>query len=301
MPPINRAAFSAFIAPDIFRVYVDTGRERPLEYTQIANITDMPYNPIKDQQVAGLPQMPDKPEGTRFLTREPIVGASKTHTANPRGMAVEFTFEGWDDELYGVMIEEARELRRSSNNRLEVDFWEVFEQAFNTAFAGFTASKSLCSTSQTLLNGGTASNRPSPDIGFSVTAIQNAILNFHDMVDEQGIPRLMHPTTVLITPENIFAAREILGSSGAPYTSDNEINSLVQEDLRWMVTHYLTSSTAWFVLAANGVHDIQMGIRNAPMFDNFDDPWTKNAVFTVYQRNTTGYFNTWRGVYGSTG
>ena len=56
-----------------------------------------------------------------------------------------------------------------------------------------------------------------------------------------------------------------------------------------------------FLVAAQGIHDLQFGARDAPMFDSFDDPWTKTAVFTVYQRNTEGYFNTWRGVDGSTG
>ncbi len=34
--------------------------------------------------------------------------------------------------------------------------------------------------------------------------------------------------------------------------------------------------------------------------DSFDDPRTKNAIFTSYQRHTQG-FGTWRGVDGSTG
>lgn len=298
---ITRAAFSALLRPDIYRVYMETGLERPLEYTQFLNVTDMPWNPIRDQQMAGMPTMPDKPEGTRFETRQPLIGAAKERTAAPRGMALEFTFEAWDDELYGVFPEEASELRRSSNNRLEVDAHEVLNEAFNTAFTGFTASESLCSTSHAMLDGTTQANRPVTDIGFSQSYIQGMLLRFHSLRDHQGMPRLMHPTMHIISPDNIFVAREILGSSGAPYTADNEINALVQEDLRWMVDHYLAVSTYHFALAAQGVHDLQIGIKNAPMFDSFDDPWSKNAVFTVYQRNTPGYYNSWFGVDGSTG
>ena len=301
MPPISRNSYSALLRPDVYRVYMETGVERPLEYTSFLNVVDMPYNPIRDQQMAGMPTMPDKLEGERFATRQPLIGTAKERLAAARGMAVEFTFEAWDDELYGVFPEEASELRRSSNNRLEVDATEVLNEAFNTAFTGFTASESLCAISHTMLDGSTQANRPNPDIGFSQTYIQGALLRFHGMKDHNGLPRLMYPTTVVIAPDNIFAAREILGSSGAPYQPSNEINSLVQDDLKWMVSHYLSSSTAHFLLCAQGVHDLQIGIKNAPMFDSFDDPWTKNAVFTVYQRNTNGYYNLWQGVDGSTG
>jgi len=70
--------------------------------------------------------------------------------------------------------------------------------------------------------------------------------------------------------------------------------------MTWMVSHFLTTTTANFTLAAKGVHDLNFLFRDRPIFDSFDDPWTKNAIFTVYQRHTRG-FGAWRGVDGSTG
>jgi len=111
----------------------------------------------------------------------------------------------------------------------------------------------------------------------------------------------MAPVMALITPTNKFIAREILGSAGKPYTADNEINALVDEDLRWMVCHYITTATYWFLLAAKSIHDLSIGWRDRPIFDMFDDPWSKNAVATAYQRHTLGQYASWRGVDGSTG
>jgi hypothetical protein len=104
----------------------------------------------------------------------------------------------------------------------------------------------------------------------------------------------------LITSANKFVAREILGSAGKPYTAQNEINALIDEDLAFMVCHYITTSTYWFLSAAKGIHDLNFFWRDQPIFDVFDDPWTKNAIATVYQRHTKG-FGTWRGIDGSTG
>lgn len=301
MPTITRGVFSALNSPDLFNVFVETGLERPLEYPMWANVSTMPWNPITNRRVSGLTAVPDKPEGDRFPTVSPLLGTATTHTAYPRGMATEFTWEAWSDELYGYFRGIVAQMRMGSNNRLETDAHSPLNNAFSTSFAGFESGVALCSTSHVTLRGQTWANTPAVAQSFGTTYIQGAIRRFHAMPNEDGLPMLMHPTMALIHYDNIFVAREVLGSSGAPYTADHEINSLIQEDLRWMVSHYLTTATYAFLLCAQGVHDLQFGVRDAPMFDSFDDPWTKNAVNTVYQRNTLGYYDSPRGVDGTAG
>lgn len=297
---IISGAITALNGPDLHKVYVETGKERPTEYDLFMNTPPMEWNPITDRNVSGLGAMPAKTEGAQFTLDELLMGSTKTYTAASYGLAVEITFEAWRDELYGVLAEMVRCLARSSHHRMEVDAHAVLNNAFSTSYAGFTASKSLCSTSQSLLDGTADSNRPNPDAGFSVAAIQDAILRFESLTDDRSMPRLMAPVMVLVTPSNKFAAREILGSSGKPYTAENEINALVQEDMRWMVDHYITTTGYWFMLAAKGVHDLNFFVRTSPVFDMFDDPWTKNAICTAFQSHIGGY-GTWKGVDGSTG
>lgn len=297
---VTTGGISALLAPDLRKVYVETGKERPLEYPLFFNVEDMEWNPVTDQQVASLGTMPSKPQGTQFTLDEPVIGGTKTYTAAPFGLAVEVTWEAWRDELYGIMREMVAALARASRNRQEVDAWAILNNAFSTSFAGFTSSESLCSLSHTGLDGATRANRPNPEIGFSVTGLQDAILRFEDMTDERGLPRLMAPTMAVITSANKFAAREILGSGGKPYTAQNEINALIDEDLSYLVCHYITTSTYWFLSASKGVHDLNFLWRDHPLFDMFDDPMTKNGIATVYQRHTRG-FGTWRGIDGSTG
>ena len=109
---------------------------------------------------------------------------------------------------------------------------------------------------------------------------------------------LMSPSMIVIDPNDRFLARELLGSSGKPFSADNELNSLLDDDLKVFIYHYLTTNSFWFMLASKGIHDLNFQWRNRPMFDSFDDPRTKNAVFTVYQRHTKGYGSP-RGIYGS--
>lgn len=298
--PTNTGAIAELLAPDLRRVYVDTGKERPLEYPMFFNVEDMEWNPLTDQQVSGLGTLPGKDEGEQFTMDDILMGTTKTYTASPFGMAVEITWEAWRDELYGVMREMVRELARASRNRQEVDAWSVLNNAFSTSYTGFEASTALCSTSHTGLDGTTHANKPSTDISFSQTGLQNAITRFENMTDERNLPRLMTPSQIILAPANKFVAREVLGSPQKAYTAQNEINALIEEDLTWMVCHYLTTSTYWFLCASKGQHDVNFLWRDHPIFDMFDDPWTKNAIATVYQRHTKGYA-TWRGIDGSTG
>ena len=299
MSPSARGGFAPLLAPDLRRVYLETGKERPLEYPLLFNIDSMEWNPVKDQQIAGLGTMPAKPEGVQFSLDEPVVGSSIEYTAAPFGLAFEVTWEMWRDDLYAVMREMAAELARSARNRQEVEAWSIINNGFDNAFPGFDA-LSLFHIAHTGIREGNQANRPTPDIQLSITGIQNMVTRFENMVDGRGLPRLMAPVLIGISPNNKFVAREILGSSGKPYTADNEINALIEEDLSWMVIHYLTTTTTWFGAAAKGIHDLNFLWRDRPLFDAFDDPWTKNAVFTSYQRFAKG-FGSYRGLDGSTG
>lgn len=293
---IGRGAFAALLKPDLYRVYVETGKERPLEYTMFFNVDDMPWNPIKDQQIAGLGTLLSMPEGENFPLDEPKLGGTKEYEASPFGLGVEITWPMWRDDQYGIMRELVAELARASRNRQEVDAWSVLNNAFDTSFIGFDGT-SLCSTAHPLIGGGTYGNRPTTDVGFSSLAIQQALTRFENMPNERGLPRLLAPNMVLVAPENKFLARQILGTMKQPFTADNEINPLIQDDLSWMVVHYFTDSTQWF-MASRANHDLQFLFRDRPIFDGFDAPWNKNAIFTVYQRHTKG-FGSWRGIDGS--
>jgi hypothetical protein len=299
---MTTGGLSALLAPDLRQVYVITGKEWPLEHPIVVNTPEMEYNPVTDRYVSGLGSLPTKGEGQQFQRDEILIGATKTYTAVAYGMALEVTYEGWRDELYGVIEEAVRGLARASRHRMEYDAFAPFNNAFSTSHTGFYppggTPESLCSTDHIGLDGKSRANRPNPDASFGVTALQDAIIRFETMTNERGLPMLMAPVLVMGSPSNKWAFREILGSVGKPYETSNEINALIAEDLAWMICHYLTTTSAWFLLAAKGVHDINFFVRDEPIFDMFDDPWTKNGVCTVYQRHVSG-FGSWRGVDGS--
>lgn len=303
MPPIRTGQFSALLAPDRYRVYVQTGRERPLEFPFTQNVMDLPWQGFTNQQISGLGTVPTKPEGTAFTYDAPILGGTKVHNAVEYGLGFEITYEMWNRELYGIMDMMTRELRRSIDFRLEVGAHNNLVNAFvTTNFTTFDGA-ALISTAHTTLDGRTGiSNRPAVEIQAGLTAFQNMVIHFHRLTNERNIPELRGPRHILINPEFLFTVRETLGSTHKPFSANNEINSIVQEELTFMIDHYIQANpNAWYAMAAKGDHDLNFYVETRPIFDYFDDPRTMNAVFTVYASFEPSQADEWRGLYGSTG
>lgn len=294
-----RGGFNNLLKTEMAGVYMGTYKERPLEYPFFLNVADMETNPEKYQQVSGLGTALEMGEGDTFPLDEAVLGGTKTYEVRNYGLAIEITYRLWRDEKYGVMRDLVAELARAMRHRQEVSGWSLLMNAFDNAFPGFDG-VSLCNTAHpAYAPGGVAiANRPAVDIGFGVTGLQAATIRFEDGVNDRNLPNLLSPSKVLISTLNRYLAREILGSGGKPFTSDNEINALVQDDLSYQVVHYFTTKSAWFLAAAKGVHDLHFKWRDRPMFDGFDDPWTKNAIFTGFMAFDTG-FGSFRGIDGS--
>lgn len=296
---ISRGPYRTLLLPGIRKFIIETGQERPTEYTEVFNTPPMETNPIKDQQMTGLGAIGSMPEGTNFPLDDFQLGPTMTAEAVPYGGAFEVTRPMYEDELYGAINGMARELGRGARYRKEIDAFSLFNNGFNSSFPGFDGLPLFSTAHVSFGDGGvTQANRPNPDIGFSQTAIQNALIAFYSLKNERGLPELLSPSMFVIGASNVFAAREILGSGHKAYTADNEINALAPENLSYMVTQFLTTQTNWFALAAN--HDLNFFVRSDTTTDSFDDPWTMNAVYTVWQRHVP-YFGRWKGTFGSTG
>ena len=299
--PMRTNSYAALLAPGIYRVYMETGRRRPLEFPQWVNVIDMPWQSYTNRQISGLGAMGGKPEGTQFPMDSPILGTAKTHTSTSYGSGFEVTYEMWRDELYGVMDMLASELRRVSNYRLEVDAHNVLNFAFSSATFTTFDGAALVSASHTGLDGVVRSNINATSVQVGLTGLQAAITSFHGQTNERNIPVAQSMSHVLVPYQFWATVRETLGTEAKPFTADNEINALLQEDITYSLSHYLTSTTAWFGMAEKGEHDLNFNIMDRPLFDYFDDPRTWNAVYVVYQAHEPSQADEFRGIYGSQG
>lgn len=298
----TRASISQLLTNELRQVVISVGKERPLEYEGIINVNNDVENPVIDQQMFGLGPMGEKPENNPFPLDTIFMGGRVQYNAKSYGMALEFSKEAWLDDKYAALKREVGEMATSWRHRKNVQGFAVLNDGFAGAtYTGFDT-LALFSTSHgtTEPDGATKANRPSPDVSFSVTGVQNMILSFEGMRTGRNMPRILTPAKLVLPPALRFTAREILGSLGKVDSADNNISGIIGDDLTWTIVHYFATSTMWVALTKPGDHDINLNLVNESEFDSFDDPYTGAAVFTMWGRISEG-FGEWRGAYGSTG
>ncbi len=295
--PATRGAFAQLLASGLYSVIYDDLAMHPEEFSQVFNVYSSTQAYEEDQLVAGLGTVPVKPEGEALKLDEPIQGGSLRYTHQAYGLGFQVTIEMWDDDKYGIMRKVSTDFAASIRQTIEATAAAVISGAFATTTTIDGAY--LCSTSHPLLGGSTYSNRAATDIALSISGMQEIIMLFELMVNERGLLRRSIPEYLLIPVNLQFTAGEILHSSYKPYTGHNEVN-VMQGRLLPMVNHYLTSTTAWFVLSAKTEQTLKFFWRRQPSFDSQDDFFTKGASFSTYFRFSCGA-TYWHGFAGSNG
>lgn len=308
-----RGQYAQLMAPGAHAAFVHflNTRQQVEEYTFVFNVENSVKAYEDEWEFAGLGPMPEKPEGEQLVYQDAIQGGTKRYLHFTYGLGVRSSFELYDDDQYNIIKQIPKNLARSGHFTIEQTAWNVFNLGFTTVIT--TDGVSLFNPQHPLLGGsvatsigpgltnlvyapGTYPNRPSSDVDLSVTALQLAAQHFERMPDSQGMPIQAKPSYLVIPPELKFIAREILGSPHKPYTSDNEINSILNEDLRYFVCHYLTSFSAWFLTAEKDETWLKFFWRqqlDEDFADDFDTRSVKQVSFMRFSAGATSWINTW--------
>ena len=301
---------------DLFVHFLDL-KQRDEEYSYVFNIEESDAAFEDEVEFSGLGPLQVKLEGTAIQYQDIVQGATYRYLHTPWGLGVRASWELVKDDQYRLINQAPKCLARSAHFVREMQSWNVINLGFTTqtTIDGVT----LFNSQHPLLGGtqatnigpglilgtniyaaGTYPNRPGTDIDLSFTGIQTAINMYERLIDSQGLPIAMKPRYLIIPPELKWVAREILGSPNKPYTTDNEINALIKEDLMYFVCHYTTSLTAWFLVGEKDSHTLKFMNRENLEEDFSDDFDTRTIKQIATMRFSTGATN-WIGTWGSNG
>ena len=294
--PATRGGFSQLLAPGLYSVIYEDLELHPEEYTQFFNVYSSSKAYEEDQLYAGLAAVPSKPEGEPIKFDEPMQGGSVRYQHAGFGLGFQVTREMCDDDQYGLMKKVSGDFGGSIRQTVESGAAAVLNNSFTSVK---TIDGGTFIGSHNLMGGGTYSNASATNVAFGVTGLQELILIFEKMVNERGLIKRMVPESILIPVDLQFKAQEVLHSSYKPYTGTNEVNS-VQGRVAPQTDHYLTSTTAWWMLARKSGHTLKAFWRTQPEFDSQDDFATKSAAFSVWFREVFGV-TYWHGLAGSPG
>lgn len=294
-------AFASLLAPGLKKVFFETYKAWPEEYTKICNVENSERAFEQDLVVAGLGQVPAIGENIPITYDDAIQGGIVTYTHTMFGLGFRITKKMMQDDLYNVMKRMSKALSRGSRQTIEIQGASVYNDSVLGSPTILGADGlGLISTAHTLLGGGTYANRPSVDAQPSLTSLQAAILSFEKMVDERGLNIMKRPRLVIAGPDLKFRLRELLLTEKKPDSMDNNVSPIGDDNLSYMTNHFIASSTAWWVISSVDEIDVKFYWRQKPNFEDSDDFDTKAAKFSVDFRLSSG-FTDWRGVYGTAG
>jgi phage major head subunit gpT-like protein len=289
------------LTPGLRKIFFDEYKQWPEEFSQIATVetSDRAYE--EEQAMTGLGRLVQKSESRSISYDLGVMGGKQRYTHVEYALGFRISRKLLDDDQYGVMKKMSKQLAVSAKQTVELEFGLFLDDIFTGATYKTIDAHPLCYTAQPLLIGGTYCNMASTPADLGVGSLRAAGERIERLVNERGLPLMMKPTTLLVSPTYQWVAAEILKSTGAPYTNENQPN-VTQSilGLNYIVNHFMSDTDQWNLLAPKGQHDIKFFWRQKPVFESSDDFDTKDAKFSVTCRFSLG-FTDWRGVDGSSG
>ncbi len=260
-------------------------------------------------RVAGFGTLATKAEGAPVAFDDPVSGAvtRAVHTVYALGFRI--TREMADDDQEGVMIKMPADLGDAARDHQERLAWSLPNDAFaGDTYTGLrdgaTTAVSLCNATHTNLKTGTTqSNVLTPPVALSTTGLEalrntaSTITSEEDrfvMINQSKLvyhPNLQHTANTLLDTQ--FRVGGSMNDVSQVSTSQSGITPLAKGGVP-----YLTSTTAWFLIAPIDTNSPTwfdrkpLEFMQAPDSDSFD-----KKFYTTYRASVE--HREWRNVYGS--
>lgn len=311
---VNRAQFTSLLEPKLAEISNDIKMRRPPTiYTNFYGLTTTSRKATETYlNRAGLGPFQRKAEGASVSFTDPIAGSELAFTHVRRSNGYTITQEMLDHDLYAEIIKLETDLQIAGEDDLEIAGHLPLNSGFSTTdndnygfkAAGFD-SLALFSTAHTRLDGGTAqANRPSTDVNLGWTALANGIIQFMLWNDHRGRPVRSNPRRLIIHPNDMLTAKELLGSNLKPGTANNEINAIPGEGLTMdstIVSQYLTDTNAWFIMSDLSEDTTVWHWDTGGPRTGQEDDWDKEIVKRKRVQGHSMGHREWYGFYGTSG
>lgn len=295
----NTGAFSQLISRDFKKVFFDEYKRTAEEYKAVANIESMDGAYMREGQMVGLGAMQLTTEGQPVPYDDMLQGNEKTIYPSNFSLGFAVTQNMWDDDRTGHIKKAFAELGKAAALTRELIFWDLLNSGFVTTKRTALDGVELCGSHTLFGTGGSYVNEGTSG-SLNMTSLQAAMNRFEKMVNEKNIPAPMTPKLLVIPPELRFEAEKLLKSEYNPENANQQVNTVGNKGLQFFVCHYLSSTTAWFLLGDKSQHDLRYLNRKPLALQSTDDFDTGTAKFKATMRAQATFLD-WRGVDGNLG
>ena len=310
---INRASIAKELLPGLNAVFGMEYGEVADEHAPLFETENSDRAFEEEVLFTGFGTAPVKGEGAAVSYDDAQESYTSRYTHETVALAFAVTEEAMEDNLYDTFAKlRARGLARAMANTKQVKAADVFNNGFNSSYAGGDGQPFFSSSHPTIGDGTQSNNLGATDL--SEASLESALITISKAKDDRGILIGLQAESLHIPADLAFTADQILNSTmsttigvnpttaanGA--TNVNDINSIRNQGLvpgGFFVNRRFTDTNAWFLKTdcPNGTKMFVRAPLQTKMEPDFD---TGNLRFKARERYSFG-FSDWRGFYGASG
>lgn len=299
---LNRADFRKQLQEGLNAVFGMAYKQYPEEWRGFFAVNSSRKAFEEDVLMAGFGAAPVKGEGAGIEYDEGSESYVARYNHETIALAFAITEEAKEDGLYGALgAKYAKALARSLQHTKEVKGSNILNNGFSSSFKGGD-NVALFATNHPLWGGGTQSNKLATPADISEAALEEALIQISDWVDERGIPIAVQALCVVIPTELQFIVERILGATKRSGTADNDPNAMKELGMfprGVKINHRLTDADAWFIITdcPDGLKHMVRKKVSRGIEGDFE---TGNMRYKARERYSFGWSD-YRGAFGSEG
>ena len=298
---ISRAQLFKELLPGLNALFGLEYKQYEEEHKEIYDVETSERSFEEEQKLSGFSAAPVKNEGEAIAydNAQEVWSARYNHETIAMGFSI--TEEAVEDNLYdSLSARYTKALARGMAYTKQVKSAYPLNLGFTTYQSGDAVA--LFSTSHVLASGATISNEAATAADLNEASLEAAIIQIAAWTDERGLLIAARPQKMIVPPNLQFVAERLLKTQLRVGTTDNDISAIVSMNSvpeGFRVNHYLTSSTAWFLLTdvPNGMKMFERVALQTSSDGDFD---TGNLRYKARERYSFGVSD-YLGVWGSTG
>lgn len=300
MAQINRSNIPSLLRPGLADVFVDWN-VYPALWKDIFKVhrSDKAVEYDLEMQSIGLAQK--KEDGSPAYNDSFNQGYETAYVHQYYATSFTITRAAILDNLYQAQFpQQALQLRRSLETLKNINGAFIFNNAFN-AQSTVSDGQPLCSTQHPIATG-TLANTFTNGVGFTESAVEDAITMIKSWYDLAGLQINLSSVKALVPQSRAFDAARIFKSEYRTQTANNDINAIVHDKYMpggYIVNQFITNPNYWFILT-DEQHGFKYYLRENLDIDFITDVVTDNVTVRALERYSFGCSN-WRAVFGSQG
>lgn len=242
--PIQSGNFGRLLEPGLRKIFFETYKEKPEQYSKVFNILESKKAIETDLRMGGFSMWNPKGslDSTEYEDPTKTDVVQYKHVTFSKGFQIEK--ELVDDEQYNIINKLPKALARAARATIESKAAEVLNEAFTPNPKNYRGEALI--GNHVRLDGGTTTNYIG-NLALNEQNLEIAMKLAAEQVDERGLKIQMMPDILVVPRALEFTAEKLVQSVHLPGTDFNDINPM-QGKFKVVVLDYLTDDDVWFLI-----------------------------------------------------